>query len=381
MRRSPALCLRLLPIVLLGCLDQSPPLSSDCHGGFLTPPELIPRCLETSDVLSPADRTTGDSLILLSIALRDSFRAETGSTNFTRAAQIDVALQHLSDFYGNNLFADSARFHRMVDHLAVTLELARGTLIDYGGVMYPVRTPWLSWHLYPGLGVHFQPVNTMQEVEWLMPRGSTPDDSIIQMSEHLYRYLLWRTADGRRFPVWEYEFPWSSGGVSVPAPWISGMAQGLGLALFAEAYKRTNSPVWRSRTYEVLNSLYVPWQDGGVLLPDTSHGYWWEEYHPTVQVWNGSALALLGVGYAAQIMHDPEMDRLFSRGIDALKYYTPFYDTGSWTRYSRMDAYNSVSYHHFCIAILDALYAQTNDPWFKTTADRWRTYVPPPGVK
>jgi hypothetical protein len=316
----------------------------------------------------------------VAIALRDSFRTDTAYPSFVHAAQIGVGLQHLSDFYGNALFTDSARFHRMLDHLAVSMELARGTLSDDGGLMFPIRTPWLSWHLYPGLGVYFQPVNTMQEVEWLIPRASTPDDSILEMSERLYHYALWRTADGRRFPVWEYEFPWSSGGVAVAPPWISGMAQGLGLALFAEAYRRTTNPIWRARTYEVLNAMYVPWGDGGVLLPDTSHGYWWEEYHPTVQVWNGSALALLDVGYAAQVIQDPEIDRLFARGIDALKYYTPLYDTGTWTRYSRMDGYNTVSYHHFCIEIMDAFYVRTGDPWFKTVADRWRTYVPPPGV-
>jgi hypothetical protein len=57
------------------------------------------------------------------------------------------------------------------------------------------------------------------------------------------------------------------------------------------------------------------------------------------------------------------------------------YDTGSWTRYSRTGGYNSIAYHNVCVEILEAFYAQTADPWFKAVADRWRTYVPPAGVK
>lgn len=376
-RRAQLPFVRLLILGLLGCLAPIPPVLLDCKSGSLTPPGLIPGCLATAGTLGASDRARADSLIAVATALRDSLsKVDAGG-----AHEITGALQHLGDFYGNGAFADSGRFDRMLDHLAVTLEHARGALVDYNGRMFPLRTPWLSWHDYPDIGIYFQPVNTMQEVEWLMPRPDASDDSVVAMSERLYQYALWREADGRRFPVWEYEFPWTSGGVAVKAPWISGLAEGLGLALFADAYRRTNDPVWRTRTYEILNAMYVPWQDGGVLLPDTSHGYWWEEYHPTVQVWNGSAWALLGVGYAAQVTGDPEISRLFSRGIDALKYYTPLYDTGTWTLYSRTQGYNTVAYHTLCIDIMDAFYARTGDPWFKTVADRWRSYVPPPGVQ
>jgi len=365
----------------MGCLAPLPPAVLDCHSGSLTPPSLIPSCLSAAGDLSTVDQASAESLVAVAFSVRDSLSRRPATDSAGSAAEITEALQQLGDFYGGGAFVDSARFDRMLDHLAVALEHARSTLNDYGGRMFPVRTPWLSWHNYPGLGVYFQPVNTMQEVEWLMPRPDASDDSIVAMSERLYQYAIWREADGRRFPVWEYEFPWTSGGVSVTAPWISGLAEGLGLALFADAYRRTGSAVWRARTYEVLNAMYVPWQDGGVLLPDTSHGYWWEEYHPNVQVWNGSAWALLGVGYAAQVTGDPEIVRLFLRGIDALKYYTPFYDTGTWTLYSRTQGNNTVAYHMLCITIMDAFYARTGDPWFKVIADRWRTYVPPPGVQ
>jgi len=119
----------------------------------------------------------------------------------------------------------------------------------------------------------------------------------------------------------------------------------------------------------------------GVLLPDTTHGYWWEQFNPIVQVWNGSAQAVVGIGYFYRVTHDLEVKRLFDRGIEALKYYTPYYDTGRWTLYSRTHGYNSIAYHRGSVEILEALYSLSGDIWFKATADRWRGYAAPPGVQ
>jgi len=379
----------VLPLVTLACLngESAGPgkLALECQRGVYTNPVKVPECLDALQFISLDDRRSAEGMLGEAAALRDSLRADTAIANFYKAAEMTRALQHVSDFYGQGLFTDSARFHRMLDHVAVTMEYASGNSGQWisgpGGTSVPARTPWLAWQFYPNLGFYFQPVNTMQILEYLLPRSTTPTDSIVQIADHLYRYALWRTVEGRRFPVWEYQFTWNSGGVVAAAPWISGMAQGLAVSLFSEAYQRTGDPIWRARTYEVLNSFYVSWDRGGVLLPDTTHGYWWEEFHPTVQVWNGSAWALLSLGYMENVMGDPEVKRLYDRGIEALKYYTPLYDTGSWTLYSRTQGYNSIAYNALCVQIMDEFYAQNGDSWFKTIADRWRSYVPPPGVK
>ena len=72
--------------------------------------------------------------------------------------------------------------------------------------------------------------------------------------------------------------------------------------------------------------------------------------------------------------------RLFSRAVDAIKYDTHFYDTGSWTLYSGVQGYNTIVYHQICVALMDQLFALTSDPWFKVMGDMWRAYTPPPGV-
>ncbi len=365
------------------CISQptDPLVQVDCRYGRITPSQDVPTCLHSQSVISQADRESAAHTIAGVFSLRDSFATDTSQAAFNKAAELTRALQHVADFYSRREFNDSARFHRMMDHLLVTKEYVRGTTIRYiGGRAWPAATPWLSWQYYANNGIYFQPVNTIQLVVYIIPHLYPSTDSILQMAEPIYRYALWRQSAGRHFPVWEYDFPWNSGGVSVQAPWTSGMAQGMALDLFTEAYHRTGNPIWRNRAYQVLNSFLVSWNDGGVLLPDTSHGYWWEEYHPTVQVWNGSVIALISVGYFAKVMGDSAAQRMFDSGVQAVKFYTPFYDTGTWTLYSRTQGYNSIAYHGLCVRLMDQLYVMTSDPYFKTVADRWRAYVPPPGV-
>lgn len=290
------------------------------------------------------------------------------------------ALGGIASFYGRSLFADTARFHRMLDQVAVTLELARGTRRTASGHSLPTTTPFLSWKLYPNIGVYFQPVETSQLVGSIFPRASAPTDSFLAVGEQLWRYSLWRTYETVRYPVWEYEFAWTSGGVPLKAPWISGMAQATSIMVFIECYARIGDLKWRDRAMTTFRSMLVPWDHGGVLLPDTSHGYWFEEFHPVVQVWNGAAQALIQVGYLHEITQDPEVQRAYERGLAAMKYYTPFYDTGSWTLYSRTQGLNTRAYHRFHVQLADALFAQSGDTFFQTVANRWRNYVPPPGV-
>lgn len=369
----------------LACADtQVGPLTptGTCRYGQTTmPPVSVPTCLNTMGILPTSEAEAAGLALSKATAIRDSFAADTGAASFWRSAELSRTMQHIVDFYSRGLFEDSARFNRMMDHLKVTEEYLNGTLLWNGPYAWPATTPYLSWSYYENHGIYFQPVNTVQSVASLFPRANVPTDTLLAMGDRLYEYALWRNRGGRRFPVWEYDFTWNSGGVTVQAPWISGMAQAYAIILFSENYTRTQDSHWRSRAYDVLESFKVSWDEGGVLLPDTTHGYWWEEFHPTVMVWNGAAQAALAVGELWHATNDPEVRRMFDRSIAALKYYTPMFDTGDWTLYSRTQWYNTIAYHQSCIRIMDALYQVSSDPWFSTVADRWRTYVPPPGVQ
>lgn len=377
---------RFAILLLLGCQDvrevttPDPPAPDPCPVVDLASPGDVPECLFLREVIAPEDRDSSLKLFAIAAAKADSFRALGGTVNFEKGARIARSLGLVTGFHRRSLLNDSARFHRVMDAVSVAIEISEDRVAVIGGKVRPSVTPYLVWYSYPGIGAYFQPVTTSQTLAHLLPRTTVPVDSLIQTADRLYHYAIWRESEGLRFPVWEYEFTWTSGGVTAESPWVSAMAQGLVMAVFAEVHRRTGSPGWKRRAYEVLNSFRVPWSKGGVMLDDTTHGYWWEEYHPLVQVWNGSAQALIDVGYLWSVTQDPEVKRMFDRGIESLKYHTPAYDTGTWTLYSRTQGLNSVAYHNFHIALLDVLYGQTNDPWFLSTADRWRSYTPPAGI-
>jgi hypothetical protein len=376
----------LMLLGTLGCAEDaaspdSPELDPCRLGQTTLAPTDVPTCLFDKRVLSAHDRDEALALLQSITAKRDVYDGDTAASSFWRSAEFTRAMQRIVDFYAQGLFQDSARFHRMLDHVRVTDEYLHGTLVWSGSSARPATTPFLHWVYYNNLGIYFQPVTTVQSVASLFPRPSVPTDSLLGMGEALYRYAIWREHDGLRFPVWEYNFTWNSGGVTVLAPWISSQAQGYGIILFTELFVRTGDPVWRTRAYEVLNSYKVLWDDGGVMLPDTTHGYWWEEFHPSVFIWNGAAQAALAVGELWLATGDPDVKFLFDKGIEAMKYYTPEFDTGYWTLYSRMQWYNTVAYHQSHIRIMDALYTVSQDPYFLEVADRWRTYVPPPGIQ
>jgi D-glucuronyl C5-epimerase-like protein len=373
-------------ILVVGCIatPTGPGALNDpscAVGPALTGPQ-VPRCLYQQGKIDHGTYVSTDSLLRAAVALGDTFLTDTGIVAYFKYVDLLRAVGHVADFYNDGQFPDSVRFNRMVDAVAVTVEYARGTIRAVGTVYYPKRTPQLGWYYYTGQGFYFQPVSTVQQVLYLVDGSATPLDTLQKLGDALWEYAVWWRGGGYTFPRWEYQFPWyASGAVWLTPPWESAMGQGSVMEIFTELYRRTGSVTWEQRARSVFTSFRVSMNDGGALLPDTSHGYWWEEYHPRVMVWNGSMKALLTLGDFGRTFHDSAATRMYQRGIDAVKYYTPRYDTGSWTYYSLTGWLNTRAYHAYEVQLLDALYAQNQDPWFKTMADRWRAYVPPAGVQ
>ena len=374
----------LIAALGLGCADTSPSVTEStggCAVGQFLTPSAVATCLATAGAISSADRDRALALFGTAAAVDDSLTSIPGAPKFEQAADLTRSLGSISDYYSRQMFPDSIRFHRMLDQVGVTLDFARGQLpFDVNGFAHPLETPYLGWHQYP-FGLFFQPLETMYQTLWIVPRTDIPVDSLVQIAERLYGYAVWRRFGNVQFPTWEYEFDWTSGGVTTKGPWISSLAQGPAMMLFAETYRRTGNHVWLDRAYATLQSLRVTWDRGGVLLSDTTHGYWWEGFHPIVMIWNEAAEVVVNVAFLANLTGDPVVQAMYAKGALALKYYTPFFDTGSWTLYSRTQGYNNTFYHDLSIQRLDGLYQLTGDPWYKTTADRWRSYTPPPGIQ
>lgn len=341
----------------------------------------IPACLERAGIIAEGDRVHADSVFTDALRVRDSVAESDRADAFTAASSITTAAQHVTDFYARGLFDDSTRFNRMVDHIAITIDYVTGQGVTLPSSNFaPVSTPYLIAHVYPGIGVFIQPVSTIQTVTSILSRPEVSTDSVVAVANAIYRNAIWHESPLGRIPIWEYQFTATTGSVTLLPPWRSGMAQGLALVLFTDAWQRTGDEQWKARAFDVFRSMQVAYNDGGVRLDDTTHGFWWLEYHPTVMVWNGAVQALAGIVYFAYATQDPVALEAAARGIEAVKYYTPAYDPGFWTYYSRTQGLNTRFYHNFHIQLCDKLYEITGDPWFKETADRWRNYTPPPGV-
>jgi hypothetical protein len=292
-----------------------------------------------------------------------------------------VAAEIRSSIPDRTLFTDSIHYHRALDRVRVSVEVARGGVPrDALGRFYPAATPHLAWARISGKGLHFQPVNSVQHVIYPVPKPwDKPVDTLLAVGEALWQYRVpTRLATGKVVPMWEYDFAHTSGGVSVTAPWHSGMAEGYALMLFAENYRHTGLQVWRDRAYAVLPALMTSWDSGGVRLPDTSAGYWFEEFHPTVQVFNGAAHVALHIGVAARdFADDPELTRIARSADAAILSAAPRYDDGRWTLYSRTQGWNTQVYHDMHIALMRELAAQTGDARYTALADKWAAYVRP----
>lgn len=368
---------------LLACADHAAPASVTlppaCRLTASMRGEDVPSCLETAGLISVSSRKGADSVIGRAAALAREWQRDTAT--YERGSLVVRSIQHVADLYARGMLADSARFNRIIDHVAVTAEYAEGLVPVAGSHLWPKRTPHLAWHYFAGVGVYMQPVETVQATIWIRPTSSSSTDSLLALGEALWKYAVWHTAAGRRFPIWEYYLPLVQYGIEMVPPWQSGMAQGEALIVFTELYRRTQSSLWRERARQTFESFQVRWDDGGVQIADTVGGLWWEEYHPAVRVWNGSMLALIAVGEYADASHDASATQMYLRGLARAERDTPLYDTGTWTRYALVGPTNGQFYHSFHIQIADALYAQSGAAWAKTTADRWRSYPVPPGTR
>jgi heparosan-N-sulfate-glucuronate 5-epimerase len=177
--------------------------------------------------------------------------------------------------------------------------------------------------------------------------------------------------------------------------WVSGLAQGHALSVFARAYKLTGNIKYLNAGISALNFLQLPVSDGGVsstlkdLDPSLADYLSFEEYpaQPATYTLNGSMFILLGLYSWWQIEPDDmsgshkEAKNNFLSGIKTLEKTLPYYDIGGFSIYDlSFINYNvrpniSASYHMVHIYLLHALYSITGDTVLKNYEDLWASYV------
>ena len=208
-----------------------------------------------------------------------------------------------------------------------------------------------------------------------------------QSKNYFWNCVDWLTknlSDKGGFSVWEYNFPWKI--YNLRPPWVSGMAQGLGIKVFVLAYKESGNEEFIKLAFDALRAFRVPVKKGGVLQVDESDGgYWYEEYASPSSirsyVLNGHIFALEGIYELFALTKDGTAKMLFDKGVDELKMHIDEYDMGSWTYYDRLKLVASWKYHNLHVNQMAYLWKVTGDKLFRKYHRKWKSYTQKPLAK
>lgn len=175
--------------------------------------------------------------------------------------------------------------------------------------------------------------------------------------------------------------------------WVSGMAQGQALSVFARAFHLTKHQNFLEVGNKAFGFLITPVAEGGVMntLEDLNSNLKdyiiFEEYviKPASYTLNGFMFTLLGIYDWWQVNPDKNIAEkakyFFLEGIKTLKKILPLYDIGGFTAYDlsyithKRQPHIGISYHAVHIYLLHALHSITQDDELKKFEQLWASYV------
>ncbi|HZD59525.1 MAG TPA: D-glucuronyl C5-epimerase family protein [Anaerolineae bacterium] len=234
----------------------------------------------------------------------------------------------------------------------------------------------LAYVYYPNYGVHFNPVTTANLALSLYSKGDRK--KVVKIADELLDNAIVKQYPGvGKYYIWENYFDLEFGNLKFPAPWPSGMAQGLILDVLGKAYKITGDRKYLRAGDMVLNSFKIPWNENGVTDSD-EHGNWYLEVAATdkLKILNGFLFALDGIHNYYKETGNIKAQKLFDAGANEAKAHLHEYDLGYWSNYSLIKGNRAgYEYHKVHIDLLKKLYRATKIPEFKLYADKFNFYL------
>ncbi|MBE0447867.1 MAG: S-layer homology domain-containing protein [Actinobacteria bacterium] len=234
----------------------------------------------------------------------------------------------------------------------------------------------LAYVYYPNYGVHFNPVTTANLAISLYKKGD--HKKVVKIADELLDNAVVKQYPGvGKYYIWEYYFDLEFADLKFPAPWASGMAQGLILDVFGKSYKITGDRKYLLAGDMVLNSFRVPWNENGVTDSD-EHGNWYLEVAATdrLKILNGFLFALDGIHNYHEQTGNTKARRLFYAGINEVKAHLQEYDLGYWSNYSLIKGNRAnYAYHKIHVDLLNKLYRITRVPELKIYAEKFDFYL------
>jgi hypothetical protein len=171
--------------------------------------------------------------------------------------------------------------------------------------------------------------------------------------------------------AWEYYFPFDGG----EPPWTSGLSQGSAVQALARAGLQFSDGAFVTLMHRaaLVFDMNAP---VGVRQPTVRGNHYLiysfaNGYH-VINAFIGSLDALYDAAY---ITGDPMIKRLFHLGDVEARYELPYYDTGSWARYSNEGETSTDSYMGLLRDFLVGLCARTKTQEYCTYGKRFTTYI------
>ncbi len=191
------------------------------------------------------------------------------------------------------------------------------------------------------------------------------NDEIVKVANFLYEYADKLDINNNKYFRYAYNFNYPSYDKVIPAPWYSGMAQGLAIETMLGAYLITEDKRFLNAARFSANTLELTIEDGGVAVNflDDSKALWFEEYaHPKKTpplVLNGHNFALIGLGKL--VYFDNSYVELYFKGLRALKTKLYDFDKLLWSRYDLEKYMANQKYHCIHINQLNEIGKRNND--------------------
>jgi hypothetical protein len=261
----------------------------------------------------------------------------------------DVAA-HATDYNGPRALALFSMLKANVDFRASHGASARKDIKDGDGIVY---------RSFENHGYQFHPIAAFAHLNTLARRGKR------EAVARLAPALVERGVRSRGALVWEYYFPFGG-----PARWSSGFAQ----AIAAQALARSGKLLGDDDLLAQAHAAYEGIADGLYLEP--GGGLWIREYgFSDMAVLNADLQSLISLGEYVRISGDTAAKTTLARLDSTARSLLPQFDTGCWSLYSLGGSPASLHYHTYHVDLLQQLAAETGDPFWKQTEDRWRGYL------
>jgi hypothetical protein len=170
---------------------------------------------------------------------------------------------------------------------------------------------------------------------------------------------------------WRSGFSWPS--ASCKPGWPSGMTQGVVLTDLVGAHEITGNGTYLEIAESVMESFYVPYEEGGFLYED-SEGFWYAEYpcrEKPPRVLNGFIFSLQGLDDYYNATENPRAKYLFEQGTANLEARLPDYDAHGWSYYDAKGHKATSLYHELHIKLMGEMYEITGDGLYLEYKEKW----------